>query len=338
MLGYKTLRQFLGSYAVILLAVTIGFFVRLSKYEEFGVDAHITITIASVFLAIVFWESLRLVNFWLNKIFPFERNITARIVIQLFLGVLIGVTIRAMVYKWGEPHAPFKIDNLFLAATWVIYAAIPVGVNLGFFTFYFIDRWKDSLIRAERLEKEKSQVQFDNLKNQLNPHFLFNALTSLNSLIFENQQLASDFLQQLAKVYRYVLQNKDKNFVLLSVELDFISHYVRLLETRFQGALRINFLVDEHAKEKAIVPVTLQILIENAIKHNVVDKNRPLSIDIKTTDDYLIVRNNLQLRKTVETSNKQGLDNLRSLYKFLSDKPIVAESDRESFSVQVPLI
>jgi LytS/YehU family sensor histidine kinase len=199
-------------------------------------------------------------------------------------------------------------------------------------------RWKDSLIRAERLEKEKSQVQFDNLKNQLNPHFLFNALTSLNSLIFENQKLASEFVQQLSKVYRYVLQNKHKNFVLVSTELDFISHYVNLLETRFQGALSIRFQISEEAKESAIVPVTLQILIENAIKHNVVDRDRKLTIDIVTVGDYLVVSNNLQVRKTVESSNKQGLENLKSLYKFLTDKPVMVEPTEDRFFVKVPLL
>jgi hypothetical protein len=286
-----------------------------------------------------FWESLRHVNIGLNKVYPFERHLTGRILLQLMIGAVIGLVIRFLVYKFGEPYVPFKLDSLFIAATWVIYGGmIPVVVNLGFFTVYFMDRWKASIIEAERLEKEKSQVQFDNLKNQLNPHFLFNALTSLNSLIFENQKLASEFLQQLSKVYRYVLQNKDKNFVLLATELDFISHYVQLLETRFQGGLKINFDVNGASREKAIVPVTLQILIENAIKHNIVDKDKRLTIDILTVGDYLVVSNNLQTRKTVQTSNKQGLENLKSLYRFLTEKPVLIEPTADRYYVKIPLI
>ncbi|HEX8060438.1 MAG TPA: histidine kinase, partial [Cyclobacteriaceae bacterium] len=171
-----------------------------------------------------------------------------------------------------------------------------------------------------------------------NPHFLFNALTSLNSLIFENQGLASQFLQHLSKVYRYVLQNKDKNFVSVQTELDFIGNYVFLLRTRFETALTITFNIDVQSKDKAIVPVTLQILIENALKHNVVDKDRPLSIRIDTNDDYLVVSNNLQVRKLVETSNKQGLENLKSLYAFLTDKPVQINSNETEFSVGVPLV
>lgn len=338
MLGYKSLKQFLRTYIIVLAAVIIGFLVRLAKYEEFGLQHHVDITWLSIILISIFWEGLRLTNYWLNKVFPFERDITGRIFIQLFIGVLIGLTVRTMIYKWGEPHIPFKVDNLFLAATWVIYAAIPVGVNLGFFTVYFIDRWKESLVKAERLEKEKSQVQFDNLKNQLNPHFLFNALTSLNSLIFENQQLASAFLQQLSKVFRYLLQHKEKNIVSLRTELEFISNYVNLLETRFQGALKINFKVNDDAYEKAIVPVTLQILIENAIKHNILDKDKKLLVEVVTIGDYLIVSNNVQVKKNVETSNKQGLENLKSLYEFLTDRPLLVESTGDRFFVKIPLI
>lgn len=338
MLGYRNLRQFLKTYAVILIFCVVGFVVRLSKFDEFTTDQHITITWFSLILIIVFWEALRLVNYYLNRFYPFERNITGRIILQLLCGAAIGLTIRFIVYRWGEPQVPFHLDSLFIAATWALYVFLPTGVNLGFFTIYFIDRWKDSLVYAQRLELEKSQVQFDNLKNQLNPHFLFNALTSLNSLIFENQQLASEFLQQLSRVYRYVLQNKDKNFVLLATELEFITNYVKLLETRFAGALNINFDIQENAKEKAIVPVTLQILIENATKHNVVDKDKPLRIDVVTVGDYLVVSNNLQLKKKVETSNRQGLENLKSLYKFLTDKPVLVEPTDDRFYVKIPLI
>ncbi len=124
----------------------------------------------------------------------------------------------------------------------------------------------------------------------------------------------------------------------IATEMDFISNYVFLVETRFGESLKINLNIPRPLREKAIVPVTLQILIENALKHNIVDAARPLTIDIYTAGDYLIVSNNLQLRKIVETSNKQGLDNLRSLYKFLTSKPIEIEHGDQRFSVRIPLL
>lgn len=337
-LGYRNSRQLLLTYLVILSVAVIGFIVRLAKIEEFGWDLQVKLFFVSIVLITITWELLRFVNRKLNAVYPFERNVTGRIALQLLVGGAIGLAARVAIYFWGEPQLPFRPDKLFLATTWALYVVIPTGINLGFFTVYFIDRWKDSLVMAERLEKEKSQVQFDNLKNQLNPHFLFNALTSLNTLIFENQQLASEFVHQLSRVYRYMLQNKDRNFVPLATELDFISNYVRLVETRFAGGLTINFDINHDGREKAIVPVTLQILIENAIKHNIIDQDKPLTIDIVTIGDYIVVSNNLQRRARVDGSNRQGLDNLRSLYGFLTEKPVIVEQTDNRFFVKIPLL
>jgi two-component system, LytTR family, sensor kinase len=338
MLGYKRPRDFVIAYLGILGANFVGFLVRLAKFDEFSFEFQVSLFLTGIVLVAITWESLRLIHLWLNRVYPFERNLTVRMVLQLALGALVGLSVRFIIYRWGEPRLPIQLDSLFIAATWAIYILMPSGVNLGFFTVYFINRWKDSIRLTERLEKEKAQVQFDNLKNQLNPHFLFNALTSLNSLIFENQQLASQFVQQLSRVYRYVLQNKDKNCVPLTTELEFISNYVKLLETRFEGALKVRFDISNDSLEKSIVPVSLQILIENAVKHNIVDNDKPLDIVISTIGNYLVVSNNLQVKKRVETSNKQGLDNLRSLYRFLIEKPVIVEQTDDRFFVKIPLI
>jgi two-component system, LytTR family, sensor kinase len=330
-------RRVLFTFSVIFLIAGIAYLVRWVS-GQFDKQFNDILFFISIVLLFISWEMLRAVHNWLNKRLPFEKNLALRIIVQLIAGIVLAFIIRYGIYKFGEPFLPFRLDSLFLASTWAIYALAVAGVNSIFFVRYFLGRWKDSLIREERLEKEKSQVQFDNLKNQLNPHFLFNALTSLNSLITENPLLAQQFLQQMSKVYRYVLQNKDKNFVSLATELDFIKNFVFLIETRFANALKIQFNILESAKEKAIVPVTLQILIENALKHNVVDIQKPLTVDVFTSGDYLIVSNNLQLRNSVETSNKQGLENLKSLYGFLSDKPVIIEQGDQRFSVKVPLL
>jgi len=337
-LGYQSRRMFFNTYGAILILGITGFLVRLAKFDEFTFSFHVTTFFVSILLITTLWESLRLINRKLNVFYPFQRSISGRITIQLLLGAAVGLIVRFVIYFFGEPYLPFKPDAMFLVTTWVIYLIITVGVNLCFFTDYFIGRWKDSLVIAERLEKEKSQVQFDNLKNQLNPHFLFNALASLNGLIFENQALASQFLQHLSKVYRYVLQYKDKNVVPLQTELDFIQNYVFLLRTRFESALVISFDISDASRERSIVPVTLQILIENAIKHNIADERTPLTIEVITIGDYLLVSNNLQLRKASGISNKQGLENLRSLYRFLINRPIIIDQTDDRFAVKIPLL
>ncbi|HZY82769.1 MAG TPA: histidine kinase [Cyclobacteriaceae bacterium] len=330
-------KRLLITATALFVGSVVAYFVRALS-GQFSIEINnILFWVFFCFMAVLI-EGLYWFNHFLNQRLPFKGNIPRRIAVQMVSGAIYALTLRFLLYELGEPYITVKLDSMFLAATWFLYILGSVIVNSVFFLDFFIDQWKESLIKAERLDKEKTQVQFDNLKNQLNPHFLFNALTSLNSLIFENQGLASQFLQHLSKVYRYVLQNKGKNFVTVQTELDFIQNYVFLLRTRFESALTISFNIDDHSKDKAIVPVTLQILIENALKHNVVDKDRPLSIRIETNDDYLVVSNNLQVRKLVETSNKQGLENLKSLYKFLTDKPVQIDSGENQFSVKVPLV
>jgi two-component system LytT family sensor kinase len=336
--NYKNRKQFLNTYGIILGLAIVAFLVRTVKFDQFSLRFHIGLFAVSLLMITFMWEMLRYISRKLDHAFPFEKSVGGRIALQLFLGAVFGIIVRYLIYFFGEPYLPFRPDELFLAATWAMYIFITVAVNLGFFTEYFFRRWKDSLVLAERLEKEKSQVQFDNLKNQLNPHFLFNALTSLNGLIFEDQGLASQFLQHLSKIYRYVLQNKDKNFVPLQTELDFIQNYVFLLCTRFQKALVIKFDISDAARERAIVPATLQILIENALKHNVADEQKPLIIEVITIGDYLVVSNNLQLRSKVGTSNRLGLDNLSSLYAFLIEKPVIVDKTDSRFAVKIPLL
>ena len=332
-----TWKRLVITNSLLVVGSIVAYFVRVIS-GQFSRELNFILFWVFLGFMMLLIEGLYQINSLLNKRLPFRENIQRRIAVQMVSGAVYSLILRFLLYELGEPFLTMKLDSMFLAATWFLYILASIIVNSIFITDYFIDEWKVSLIKAERLEKEKTQVQFDNLKNQLNPHFLFNALTALNSLIFENQTLASQFLQHLSKVYRYVLQSKDKNFVTVQTELDFIQNYVFLVHTRFASMLTITFSIEAHSKEKAIVPVTLQILIENALKHNVADKDRPLAIRIETHDDYLVVSNNLQVRKLVETSNKQGLENLKSLYAFFTDKPVLIQSTDSEFSVSVPLV
>lgn len=192
--------------------------------------------------------------------------------------------------------------------------------------------------RAQALEKEKALVMYEGLKQQLNPHFLFNSLTSLSSLIRTNQKLAGAFLDGLSKSYRYILKSRNNEVVPLVDEIKFAEIYIKLQQTRFEKGLHININVGENFYDLRIAPVTLQHLIENAIKHNIIDDESPLVIDIFVEEDFLIVRNNLQRKNFVESSNKQGLINLQSLYHYLSGRPVEIMEDEKYFTVKIPLI
>jgi ligand-binding sensor domain-containing protein len=232
--------------------------------------------------------------------------------------------------------APFYKTNWFIAVIALLVAGI-----LYFFYRYRVYQ-KEKLMnlenKANALEKEKALVMYEGLKQQLNPHFLFNSLTSLNSLIHTDSKTASSFLDSLSKTYRYILKSRDSETVALGDELKFAENYVKLQQTRFEKGFEVNMRVPEEYHHHKIVPVTLQNLIENAIKHNIIDEDSPLIIDVYVSDDYLIVQNNLQKKNFVETSNKQGLSNLLSLYSYLSSRPFEIKEENNLFIVKIPLI
>ncbi|MCC6411094.1 MAG: histidine kinase [Saprospiraceae bacterium] len=192
--------------------------------------------------------------------------------------------------------------------------------------------------KAQALAKDKAIVQYENLTQQLNPHFLFNSLASLGSLIRFDQKQAVGFLESLSKMYRYILQSSEHETVSLGEELSFVQHFIQLQKTRFGEALQIDIDVDKSLYDKRIVPVTLQNLLENALKHNTLDIDDPLIIKIYTSGNCLNVRNNIQRRPVVENSNNQGLERLRTLYQYLSDEPLRVEEKDGEFVVCVPLV
>jgi ligand-binding sensor domain-containing protein len=192
--------------------------------------------------------------------------------------------------------------------------------------------------KAQALEKEKASVMYESLKQQLNPHFLFNSLTSLGSLIKTDPNMASHFLSGMSKIYRYILSNRDVELVPLKNEISFVENYIQLQKARFETGLEISLAADEESYHKKVVPVTLQNLIENAIKHNIIDEENPLNIRIYTEANWLVVQNNLQKKRYVETSNKQGLKHLKSLYRYLSNEPLQIIETEHDFIIKIPLL
>jgi len=192
--------------------------------------------------------------------------------------------------------------------------------------------------KAYSLEKEKALVMYESLKQQLNPHFLFNSLTSLSSLISSNPVNAKQFLERLSKIYRYILKSRDNETVPLSDELKLAEIYTQLQRTRFKEGLQLKTHVPEEYMSKKIAPVTLQNLIENAMKHNIIDVTTPLVITIFVENDWLVVSNNLQKKGFVESSNKQGLANMQSLYFYLSGRQIIIIEDENYYTIKLPLL
>jgi len=201
----------------------------------------------------------------------------------------------------------------------------------------FLNNWKQEAINAELLKKESITAQYTSLKNQVNPHFLFNSLNALTNLVYEDQDKAVKFIKQLSDVYRYVLDTRDQEVVALDDELKFLESYLFLQKIRFGDNLRVELSLSSEGKR--IAPLALQMLIENAIKHNITSAENPLSITIKEQEGYLVVENSLQ-RKAVleENSPGLGLENIKSRYHFLSNQPVLVEETVDKFIVKLPVI
>ena len=205
----------------------------------------------------------------------------------------------------------------------------------------FMAAWKNSTkkeVVEQKLIAKSANAQFESLKNQLDPHFLFNSLNVLDSLIEENPVQAQRFTNSMSKIYRYVLEQKDKELVSVEEEIDFAKTYCELLKTRFEDAVTFDFNISEEDKKGFVVPLSLQLLLENSIKHNFATSSKPLNIKMFTEKGNLIIENNLQTRELPNKSTGVGLANIVSRYNLLTERNVFVEKSETFFRVKLPIL
>ncbi|MBS1563145.1 MAG: histidine kinase, partial [Bacteroidetes bacterium] len=258
----------------------------------------------------------------------------AAIVISHFgfaLRFIAHYLVDGMPWKW-----PTMLGYTGATGVVIFYTCITIFLYEG---AYLWQQGKQTMAEKEALIRLEWQTKYDLLKSKINPHFLFNSLNSLSSLIAEDPDKAEEFVDGMSKVYRYLLRSNDSELVTLETELQFIRSYCDLLSTRYGNAFRLVTKVDERHLGYLIPPLTLQLLVENAAKHNMVLKDRPLTVTIKSAEnDRLTVANNIQRKKTLVLSNGVGLDNINTKYKMLSHGLISITKTEEQFTVSIPLI
>ena len=207
-----------------------------------------------------------------------------------------------------------------------------------YYTFYYYKSTRDSQVKEQKKIAGSAAASFDALKNQLDPHFLFNSLNVLTSLIEENPKAATKFTTSLSKVYRYVLEQKNKDLVTLQEELEFAQLYMSLLKMRFEDSIEYNTPQQLENPEAKVVPLSLQLLLENAVKHNMVTPSKRLIITIYEQDGALVVKNNIQPKQVVKKSSGVGLQNIRQRYQLLTDRPVLISELNNEFVVALPLL
>ncbi|MFT3701314.1 MAG: histidine kinase [Agriterribacter sp.] len=217
----------------------------------------------------------------------------------------------------------------------IICDVIGIAMNEGIYSYH---RWKATKLEAEQLSKEKLQTQLNSLLQQINPHFLFNSLNTLSALINESPGDAQKYLSDLSRVYRYLLRTNENELTTLTNELHFIDSYFNLLETRFGKGVSLEKNIHPDMLCMSLPPLTLQLLVENAVKHNIVRKSTPLRIEINADGGFVYVKNNLQLKSLKVESTKVGLSNISEKYRLINKSNIEIIADTISFTVKVPLL
>jgi sensor histidine kinase YesM len=315
--------------------------------RRFGRQPYFTwqVYISTIITTAVIWVGNRYIMVWARRKFTQFEDTRKRLFYQslamLVFTILITNTLGFLLKDYcglmTSTDINIRISDIVFssnaAALFCTLTVVAIYENV-----YFMQQLRKSVEEKEMFKRESLNAQLNALKTQVNPHFLFNNLNTLSSLIPENPKHAIDFVQQLSKVYRHILEVKDEKSILLKDELDVLNAYAFLLKTRFDKNLQVTIDIAPEKLLNKIVPLALQILMENAIKHNIVSSDKPLHIDVFTENGSLVVSNNLQIKKQVNESTGIGLDNIRNRYKLISEKPVKVTENETNFTVSIPLI
>lgn len=332
-------------YLFMLLLALYAFLntVVCDVYYYFRIDIEWYNALATI-LTVTFltWEGNRLIKPWFRKKFFNPKNKLRFLGFFFLAGNLVAILAAGIAvfffghiihgYTWEQNLNPYKLN--------IIYATlINLFLHLLNAILFFFREYRRQWQETEELRKETTVARMQLVKSQINPHFLFNNLNVLSGMLIRDNPEANQFIEAFSKVYRYILSNQDKELVDLKDELEFIEPYIFLLQKRFDQGLSVDIRVDEPSRHLQVVPAALQMLIENAIKHNVVSRHKPLHIDIHTNGNQtLVIKNNLQSRMEVEPSTRIGLENIRKRYELISGRAVVVKNDGRDFEVAIPLL
>ncbi|MCF2517460.1 sensor histidine kinase [Dyadobacter sp. CY351] len=322
----------------VFCAVGNYYFIGTVYFREFPVFVKATLLVLALY-----WFSivmLTLVVRWIISRFPHVDETRPRL-----LAMLLAVGTLTMGLAAFDVWAYSVTPGLEVQFTWQ--NIWPIMILGGFFDiflcsmlglFYSLEQWKKNQTESEKLERESLQHQFDALKGQVNPHFLFNSLNTLSALIGDDQDKAEEFVEDLAKIYRYILQASKTELVPVQAEFTFLQTYARLLGARYGESLHI-IEAEPYAGELLVPPLVLQVLIDNAIKFNTMSKAKPLTIEIGIAfSQRLMVRNNIQNKVRTMATEQGGLSGLRVKYHALSNRELRVDETDEHFTVTVPLL
>jgi sensor histidine kinase YesM len=326
----------------LIIPFIIGLIITLLAYPQgfLSVRIMLFVLIYSLAIGIPSMKSFEYIEWKLEKHIPWLKKPNLRFILTALLeitaGILILTVVNFLIFIVIQRQ---QIDILYsktVEGLKYLIGSIIISIILINLSLFF-KSWKQAAVNEEKLKREKLSIEYEALKNQVNPHFLFNNLTALSTLVYKDQEKAVTFIREFSNVFRYVLESREKEVVDMATEKKLIESVSYLYRIRYEDSLQINICLPE-ATDKYIIPMALQMLLENAIKHNSISSGRPLIVDIVEEKDYVVVKNNLQPKKTEIVSSKIGLENIKSRYKYLSDREVLVEESDESFVVKIPVL
>lgn len=330
----------------LLFSVAAGFALPLFFYPQgyISVEGWKKIwddIVYSFLISMSVSSSVGLVEANLNQIVhwieaPVKRFLLEVVAVSIF--AFTGIFIVSFLFFWAR--GMFNLSDIpwirILESTKVpMYIAY--GITAFFISRAFLREWRNAAVNVEKLRTEKYRGQVRLLRDQLNPHFLFNSFNVLIDVIYQDQDEAADYVRELSKFYRHILEVQSEDLVALDQELSFTRRYVALQQRRFGSALKVIEKLTPHPQEE-IPPLVLQLLVENAIKHNTASEQEPLEISIYHEADFLVVENSLQRKQMVESGTGIGLENIVKRYQILTDKQVIISEKQGLFKVKLPLI
>lgn len=320
---------------IIIMSVIFGWD-HLQAGEVRFLFAVLFSTTHTVFI----WEGCRQIFLYMRKYYPGISNTAKRIIVQSALSIGYTLIIKIGIHQFEHIALPGICDSEHInsiSESLIVFIPLII-ISLIYESVYFFEEWKKNIQQTESLARINIQSQFEALKKQLDPHFLFNSLNTLAALIDEENEPAQQYLERLSDVYRYVLETRGKTTVSLNEELEFLESYLYLNKVRFRDNLQIEQQLSEAYRLKHIPALSLQLLVENAIKHNVVSREHPLVIRIFEQEGTLVVENNKQMKSSIGHSTKIGLQNIIHRYELLTSQPIEVINNDQLFSVRLPLL
>ena len=326
---------------IMLMSVFFGYLSTLQRIDQNSETVFIHSFVINFIYISIIWNVNLLFMFLFDRKFEWDKHLRFKLIVNAIFAILLPVLVHVIfsvsvfpIVQDSACHLGSKENLSYL----LVSVSITLLVNSIFVAIEFFQFWKKSLMEKEQLKRDSISAEFETLKNQINPHFLFNSLNTLSSLIDENPKTANEFVQKLSSVYRYVLTQKDKETVSLREEINFIESYLFLNKIRFGENISCKIDVPEIYLEKKVATLTLQMLIENCIKHNIISQSKPLHIEIKIDDAMIVVKNNLQLKTVPNESNAIGLNNIVHRYQFLSSIAVEMIKNETEFIVKIPLL